>query len=197
MKNIITVTREFGSGGRELAKRLAAALGYQYYDKEIITAMAQRSHYDATFIENFPYQVHHSFAVYSPAQKMATEILLLERKVILEIAAKGNCVIVGRGADLILRAYQPLNIFVYADNQSRLHRCQVNAPAGENLNEKQLLKKIHEIDKARQNHYLLLGGDTWGRKENYHLCVNSTNLTVKNLVPAVAAYAQAWFKEQA
>lgn len=194
MKNIITITREFGSGGRELAKRLAENLGYKYYDKDSIAAMAKQNSFDEKYL--VPYTTSRSFAFYSASQKMATEVLLQERKIILEIAKQGNCVIVGRGADIILRAYKPFNIFVYADLEHRLRRCTEKAPAGENLTQKQLAKKLKEVDQARARHYLLLGADAWGRKENYRLCLDSSGLAIKEIVPVVAQYAKVWFKEQ-
>lgn len=194
MKQIITIAREFGSGGRELAKRLAENLGFKYYDKDAIAAIAKHNSFDEKYL--VPYTTGRSFAFYSAAQKMATDALLQERRIILEIAKQGNCVIVGRGADIILRDYHPLNIFVYADLEHRLQRCIDNAPAGENLTPKQLTHKLKEVDQARAKHYLLLGADYWGRKENYQLCLNSGGLTVKEIVPAVAAYAKVWFKEQ-
>lgn len=100
MNNIITISREFGSGGRELAKRLAEKLGYKYYDKEIIREIAKRSKFDEKYIENvninsnddFAYTISKSFSLYSPHQKQATEILVMEQKVIKDLATRGNCV---------------------------------------------------------------------------------------------------------
>lgn len=193
MPNIITVTREFGSGGRELAKRLAEKLGYQYYDKDNLAAIARGNNFDEKQV--FPYTINRSLAFYSSSQKIATQTLLQERQTILEVARNGNCVIVGRGADIILREFHPFNIFVYADMAHRVQRCLEHAPAGENLNQKQLTKKLKQVDQARKKHYLLLGSDAWGAKENYHLCLDSSGLTIKQIVPVVAQYAQTWFKE--
>ena len=113
MNKIITVSREFGSGGRELAQQMAERLGFQYYDKEIIAEMVKQSKFDEAYIENvanaaskdFPYAVSKSMAFYSAHQKQTTEILVLEKKIIQQLAAKGDCVFVGRSADIILSEY--------------------------------------------------------------------------------------------
>ena len=202
MNKIITFSREFGSGGRELAKMVAEALGYQYYDKEIIAEMVKHSSFDENYLENldnvgykdFPYAVGKNMAFYSAHQKQATQALVLETKMIKQLAAKGNCVFVGRSADIILEEYNPLNIFVYADTETKIKRCQENTTHNESLTEKEIIKGMKEIDKARKNHYFLLGVDNWGAKENYHLCVNTSSLNVKDLVSMVTAYARAYFK---
>ena len=204
MSNIITISREFGSGGRELAKRLAENLGYKYYDREIITQMLKQSNFDERYIEgikkisndDFPYTISRSFGFYSAHQKQATEVLVLEQKIVKQLATLGDCIFVGRCADLILRDYNPLNIFVYATEESKLNRCKIKAPKDENLTDKELLKKIKEIDKARKKQALLLGSDTWGQKENYNLCINTTGLEIKSIVPCIADFTKAYFKEK-
>ncbi|MCM1043716.1 MAG: cytidylate kinase-like family protein [Corallococcus sp.] len=202
MNRIITVSREFGSGGRELAKRLAEKLGFAFYDKEIIAEIAQNRNVDEQYLEkmrsgvynDYPYAVGKSFSYYSAYSKIATELLLEERKVILDAASKCDCVIVGRGADLILRKYSPFDIFVYADDKSKIERCKKRAPENETLSDKELLKKIKQIDKSREKHYLLLGGDGWGRKENYRLCVDTTDVDLNKAVPLIAEYAKIWLE---
>lgn len=204
MNKIITISREFGSGGRELAKRLAENLGYNYYDKAILHEMAKQSNFNEQYIESinkisnddFPYTISRSFSLYSAHQKQATEVLVLEQKIIKELAKKGNCIFVGRCSDVILSDYNPLNIFVYADMESKLNRCKEKAPKDEHLTGKELLKKIKEIDKSRKRHSLLLGADSWGQKESYDLCINTSNVGIKEIVPAVADYAKIYFKEQ-
>lgn len=202
MNHIITVSREFGSGGRELAQQMAEKLGYQYYDKEIIAEMVKNSKFDESYIENvakintkdFPYAISKNIALYSAHQKQTTEILVLEKKMIKQLAEKGNCVFVGRCADIILREYNPLNIFVYADTETKIKRCQENSTQNVNLSDKELIKGMKEIDKARKNHCFLLGIDNWGAKENYHLCVNTSGFEIKDLVSMITSYAKAYFQ---
>lgn len=203
MNKIITINREFGSGGRELAKRLAQKLGFQYLDHEIVSEMIKRSNFDEKYIESidkignddFPYTISKSFGFYSAHQKQATDVLVLERKIIRQMAQSSNCVFVGRGADIILEEFQPLKIFVYADLQSKLSRCKAKAPKDENLSDKQILRHIKQIDKSRKKHHLLLGCDTWGKKEGYNLCINTSNIEIKTLVDVATSFADIYFKE--
>ena len=200
---IITISREFGSGGRELGKRLADLTEYDYYDSEIISAVAKNSGMDARYVENalanHGWQNHTitfrgtlSSSAYIQSSKI--NLLLEQKKVIEQIAALGkDCIIVGRNADVILREYQPFNIFVCADTISKVKRCVERAPKGENLSEKELVRKMKQIDKNRSQTREIIGGSAWGQRDAYHLIVNTTDWEIKELVPAVADFAQRWF----
>lgn len=204
MKKIITISREFGSGGRELGKKLAEKMNFKFYDKEKLSFLIQKYGYDARYIDSidkignddFPFRVGNSFMLYSVHQKQATELLVLEQKLIKELASKNNCVFVGRGADLILKECDPLNIFVFADDAFKIERCKQNAKENENLNDKQILKQIKSIDKSRQKHYLLLGSDSWGQRENYDVCLNMSRFEIDDLVSVVEGLANEFFKEK-
>ncbi len=100
----------------------------------------------------------------------------------------------GRQADIILREYKPLNIFVYADKKSKLKRCMERAGKGEK--EKEILHKMKKIDRSRASNRKLISDDKWGRKENYHICVNTSSMDIKVLAPILAEYVKAWFEEQ-
>ena len=200
---IITISREFGSGGRELGKKLAEKLGYKYYDKSIISQVSKEGNINENYIENainkindFSYTQRSSFNFYSTHQKYVTDILIMERKVIQELAKKGNCVIVGRGADVILKNEDTFDIFVYANMQSKIKRCKDNALKEEVLQDKELDKKIKTIDKARQKFYLMLGQDNWGQKENYDLCVNTTNADLNKLATGLAGLIKGYLGEK-
>lgn len=200
--NIITISRQFGSGGRELGRRLAATLGYDYYDKEIIAAIARGSGMDEDYVKNAvnslraqPLQltVRNSLTAYTTSPQ--TALMLEEKKVIEEIAAQGrNCVIVGRNADVILSFYKPLNIFVCADMDSRVQRCVLHAPQGENLTAKELEIKIKQIDKARIKSRRVLTGSGWGQNDAYHLTVNTAGWNIEKLAVAVADFSEVFFR---
>lgn len=200
---IITISREFGSGGRELGKRLADLLGFDYYDREIIQAVAARSGIDEKYAQTmlempvwkkFPLHFRSSFAPLQPEQQLHTNLLLEQRRVIEAIAQSGrDCVIVGRNADVLLRSYQPFNIFVCAQLEAKLRRCQERAPEGETLTRKELERKIRSIDKARRQTRDIISGSRWGERGSYHLTVNTTEWDIKELVPAVAEFANRWF----
>lgn len=200
---IITISREFGSGGRELGKRLADELGFDYYDSEIISMVAKESGLDAGYVEStlsnhgwknqsITFRSTLGSAPYMQSSKI--QLLLQQKRVIEEIAALGkDCVIVGRNADVILREYHPFNMFVCAEHGAKVRRCIERAPEGENLTEKELTRKMKQIDKHRSETRELMSGSAWGQRDAYHLTVNTTEWNIKELVPAVAAFAQSWF----
>lgn len=204
---IITISREFGSGGRELGKRLADLLGYDYYDSEIISMVAQKSGLDAGYVEkalsNHGWRNHNiTFCgtLNSSAYVQSSQVkLLLEQKTVLEeIAALGkNCIIVGRNADIILKEYEPFNIFVCAKPEAKVKRCLERAPKDEQFSEKELLRKMKQIDKIRAQTRELMSDLPWGEREAYHLTVNTTGWTIKELTPNVAEFVNAWFGRNA
>ena len=202
---IITISREFGSGGRELGKRLADELGYAYYDKEIVTAIAEKHQLDEHYVSyaleggsfrNFPVHFGRTFS-YTPAL-MASETHLFaeQNRLLREFAAAGNCVVVGRAADVILREYSPFNLFVYADMPSKIKRCQERAQDDEHLSAREMEKRIKRIDADRKRYHGLISEIPWGDRRGYHLCVNTTDREIKALVPAVAQYVRIWFEER-
>ena len=201
MNKIITISREFGSGGREIAKRLADELGYAYYDSEIIKLLAKEANMSEEYIKNisekgvYPYafQFAKSFAMYSTMQNTQTDILVKQANILKEIAKKTNAIIVGRGANTILKEYNPMNIFVYADLESKIARCKQKAKEDENLTDKELEKKIKTIDKNRKAFNSLISNAEWGNKENYNLCINTSNIEIKSIIPSLATYIESWF----
>ena len=123
----------------------------------------------------------------------SVQILVEQKKLIEELAAQGDCVIVGRCADLILKEHQPLNIFVYADQESKAARCLERSDKSEKLSPDQLVRKMKEIDRNRASHRAMLASSRWGSKENYHLCINTSGKEIKALIPGLTAYVSGWF----
>ncbi len=201
---IITISREFGSGGRELGKRLSDALGFDYYDREIITAIAERQGLDENYVEEtldhrawqmIPLTFHHSFAGSTILQAAQTELLLEQKRVLENIAKLGrDCIIVGRNADVLLKDYHPLNMFVCADMDAKIRRCQERAGQGENLSYKQMERNARSIDKSRARTRDMISGSRWGARENYHLIVNTTDWSIKELTPAIADFVKRYFE---
>ena len=131
-------------------------------------------------------------AMYLQSSKI--NLLLEQKKVIEEIAVLGkDCIIVGRNADIILQEYRPFNIFVCAQQDAKVKRCIERAPKGENLTEKELLRKMKQIDKVRSQTRELMSGSAWGNPEAYHLTINTTDWEIKDLAPAVCDFAMRWF----
>lgn len=201
---IITISREFGSGGRELGKRLADHMGFDYYDSEIISAIAQNSGMDEHYVErtlsnhgwqNVPVSFRGTLGSSAYLQASKVSLLLEQKRVLEEIAALGkDCVIVGRNADVILRDYHPFSLFVCAEMDAKVKRCMERAAQDENLSEKELLRKIRQIDKMRKQTRAILSGSEWGQRDAYHLTINTTDWVIKELVPAVAHFACSFWR---
>ena len=200
MNTIITVGREFGSGGRELARRLARELGFDYYDKEILSEIAEHTslseEYVQQVVENqprqlFPITVGRSF-LYVDTQPLqqASAVFHAQQEIIRDMAERSSCVIVGRCADYILREKKPFRIFVYADMQSRIDRCRARAPEGENMTDKEYKQQIVSMDKSRARYYDFYTDMKWGDKLNYELCINTTGRDIPTLALAVAKLFQ-------
>lgn len=203
---IITISREFGSGGREIGKRLADALGYDYYDSEIISAVAQNKGLDKDYVEmnlsnhgwqNVPISFRGTLGSSAYIQSSKIQLLIEQKRVIEEIAALGkNIVIVGRNADVLLREYKPLNLFVCADTETKLMRCRERAKEGEVYTDKELIRKMRYIDKTRAKTRALMTGTAWGERDAYHLTLNTAGWEIKALVPIVVYFADLWFRGQ-
>lgn len=200
---IITISREFGSGGRELGKRIADILGFDYYDSEIITAVAKNSGLDISYVESkladhgwrtFPISFRTTISSNADMHSDKVELLLKQKEVIEEIAQLGkDCVIVGRNSDVILKDYNPFNVFVCAKADAKVRRCMERALEGENLTEKELLRKMKQIDKIRSQTREIISGSSWGQRDAYHLTVNTSDWNIKDIAPAVADFANCWF----
>ena len=197
MNKVITISREFGSGGREFGRRLAEELKYDYYDKEIISEIAKKTKMSEEYIQEvtdnkphnlYPISFGHTFIYidnYYPLHQ-ANDIYVEQNKIIKEMAEKSNCIIIGRCADYILKDYDPFRIFIYADMEAKVKRCQSRAPEGENLNDKEMAKKINNVNKGRRQYYEYYTGRDWGDKLNYDLCINTSNANIKELVQVIA-----------
>lgn len=202
---IITISREFGSGGRELGKRLADILGFDYYDGEIISAVAEKMKEDADYVENalgehgwrkYPVTFRGSMGSSAYVQASRLEALLKQKKVLEKIAGLGkDCLIVGRNADVILGKHEPFKIFVCADMDSKLRRCTERAAQGEDVGEKELKRKIRQIDKMRADTCSLLSNSQWGQRDAYNLIVNTGGWDMKKLAAAVAELTKAYFEK--
>ncbi len=200
MNKIITIGREFGSGGREVGRRLSDQLGFAYYDQEIITEISKRTKLSEQYVRQvserrpvtaFPIHTGISFfaapdAVFQQSMTVFSE----QHKLLKELADKSDCIIVGRCADYILRDRNPFRIFVYADEASRLARCMARKLPNEDYSEREMKRKIAEIDRARAGYYSFFSDQKWGDKSGYDLMVNTTDRDIKLLSTALAEYVK-------
>lgn len=203
---IITISREFGSGGREVGKRLAEVLGYDYYDREIISSLARETAFEENFIEKtldnvvfptFSLTFGRTFSTIGNTTvrgTTATNLLVKETKIIKKIAEKGkDFIIVGRNSDLLLKKYRPLNLFIYADMEYKVNRCLLHEKEDKKLSRKAMERKIKKVDDIRSKYRELLSDKAWGDKHNYHLCINTSNLAVKDLAFIIGEYSNFFF----
>lgn len=178
---VITVSREFGSGGRSIAKELARRLGWSYYDKELVKQVAAQTGFAPEFIEDRgEFASTGSRLAYAlSGQGMpgvmkgmsASDFLwCIQRDVILDLAQKGSCVIVGRCADYILRGReQCFHVFVHAPMEVRAER--IVRLYGES--ERSPEQRLQDKDKKRRVNYKHYTGRDWGAAQNYHMSLDS------------------------
>lgn len=191
MNKIITISREFGSGGRELGRSLSELLNIAYYDREIITEISKRTDLAEGYIEQvieqkpitaFPIHIGRSLCpLPNPVYAQRQTVMLEQHRIIREMAKKSSCVIVGRCADYILKDFQPFRIFVYAEPEHRIARCMERRTAEEPDSPEEMRQKILSVDKNRRKYYEYYTGKKWGDKLNYDLCINTSRYHIKEL----------------
>lgn len=179
-KRIITISREFGSGGRFIGEEVAKKLGIKYYDKDIIAQIAEQSGFSPEYITEkaelspkkglFAYAFSGRDVTGKSIEDMVYEA---QRKVILEIVEKESCVIIGRNADFILKDRDNvLNVFIHGDMPEKVARiCKLY-----NVPEEKAEKMMADIDKRRMTNYRFYTDQKWGMAKNYTLSLNSSEL---------------------
>ncbi|OLA59201.1 MAG: cytidylate kinase [Roseburia sp. CAG:10041_57] len=179
-KKIITISREFGSGGRFIGEEVAKKLGIKYYDKDIIGQIAEKSGFSPKYIqENAELSPKKGLFAYAFAGRDITgksvEDMVYEaqRKVIMEIAEKESCVIIGRNADFILKDRDDvLNVFIHGAESEKVKRiCKLY-----HVTETDAIKMMTDIDKRRMTNYRFYTDQKWGMAGNYTLSLNSSQL---------------------
>ena len=179
-KRIITISREFGSGGRFIGEEVAKKLGIAYYDKNIIGQIAEKSGLSPEYIQEnaelspkkglFAYAFSGRDITGKSVEDMVYEV---QRNIILELAEKEPCVIIGRNADYILKDWDDvLNVFIHGDMPEKIKRIT----GLYNVKEKEAVKMMADTDKRRRTNYNFYTDQNWGKASNYTLCLNSSQL---------------------
>lgn len=202
MRKIITISREFGSGGRELGKRMADLLGFAYIDREIISEIAEQYELSESYVADtlakkkvaMPLHYGRTLSLGSDAWKTEVNIIAAEQQLLKKAAEVQNCVIIGRNSEFVLKDMNPFSIFVYADMPSKLQRCREHAASDEFISEELLKKKILQVDRARAKRHNYVSGLKWGQKENYRLCIDTSGCDIKQFARIAAGYADGWFR---
>ena len=179
-KRIITISREFGSGGRFIGEEVAKKLGVAYYDKDIIGKIAEQSGLSPEYIqENAELSPKKGLFAYAfsgrdiTGKSVGDMVYEAQRKIIMEIAEKESCVIIGRNADFILKDRNDvLNVFIHGDMPEKTQRI-IDLY---NVEEKEAVKMMADTDKRRMTNYNFYTEQKWGKASNYTLCLNSSQL---------------------
>ena len=179
-KRIITISREFGSGGRFIGEKVAKKLGIAYYDKNIINEIAEKTGLSQEYVQkNAELSPKKGLFAYAFAGRDITgksvEDMVYEaqRKVILKLADKESCVIIGRNADYILKDRDDvLNVFIHGDMPEKIQRITDLY----NVEKQKAVKMMEDTDKRRKTNYNFYTDQNWGKASNYTLCLNSSQL---------------------
>lgn len=179
-KRIITISREFGSGGRFIGEEVAKKLGIAYYDKNIIGQIAEKSGLSPEYIqENAELSPKKGLFAYAfsgrdiTGKSVEDMVYEAQRNIILELAEKEPCVIIGRNADYILKDRDDvLNVFIHGDMPEKIKRIT----GLHNVEEKEAVKMMTDTDKRRRTNYNFYTDRNWGKASNYTLCLNSSQL---------------------
>lgn len=195
---IITISREFGSGGRSIGKEVAERLGYAFYDKALVERIAKESGYAEEFVEkrgedatsksSFLFNLSRSGGnSFDGMPGISDRLYVIQHNVIKKLAAEGPCVIVGRCSDYILRDEpDALHVFIHADADFRAKR--IVELYGER--DSSPMKRLEEKDKKRQVYYKNYTGRSWGLGKNYDLCLNSGKLGVDSCADVIVELAK-------
>ncbi|MGI5856211.1 MAG: AAA family ATPase [Candidatus Merdivicinus sp.] len=198
IETVITISRQYGSGGRFIGRKLAEALNIPFYDKELITMAAEESGMSRELFEKADekatssllytlsmnsYLLHGMAGV--PDLPLNDKVFLIQSEVIRKLAAKGPCVIVGRCADYILREHPgSVNVYIYSDMEDRVER----ATTYYNLSADRAREQIQKMDKKRATYYNFYTNQKWGRAENYDLSLNSAKIGIEGCVEVIRSF---------
>ena len=200
MKTIITIGRQYGSGGREIGKKVAEKLGVPFYDKELLARAAKESGFSEEMIRNHDERPNSSF-LYNVAMDnfglaignssadlpIGQKVFLAQFDAVRAIAGEGACVIVGRCADYALRDLDHcLNIFIFGKEEAKAHRVSSLYI----ISVEEAKKVCAKQDKKRQSYYNYYSDKKWGRADSYDLCIDSGKLGVDGTVDFIVNFVQ-------
>ena len=196
---IITIARQYGSGGREIGQRVAELLGVPLYDKELIKEAASRGSLneeitksaDETAANSLLYTLAMGSNVlgttmhFGYKMPLNDKLFILQSEVIKEYAKEGSCVIIGRCADYVLKDRRyVLRIFIYGDLENRKARVAARHPE---VKSSQIVDYINKTDKRRSSYYNFYTGNKWGKYDNYDMAINSSTLGIEDTAQVIYA----------
>ncbi len=197
MKKLVTISREYGSGGRIIGRLVAEKLGVPFYDKEIIDMAVEQSGLSRDIVETAELRAKSSFSyslssamnfgegLISEPVSVNEKLFVTQFHVISQIGESGEGVIVGRCADYVLKDLPGVtNVFVYAEQEDRIKRC-VEVYGDDPAKVKDI---VHTYDKARANYYNYHTCQKWGDYKNYNLSLNSSYMSEEELANLIVEY---------
>lgn len=194
MNKIITIEREFGSGGREVAKRTADILEIAYYDEEIVDKTATETQYSHDYIKqfsessnsrHFPLVFGHTLT--TPPLSPVQEIQIAQIRIVEELANLSNCIIVGRCGSHTVKNVNLFKVFIYSsDMEQRIGRCYDKVPEDRNKTPQEMKKLILATDKSRSKYFNSYTAKTWNNMSEYNLCIDTAKIPVKQAAELVA-----------
>ncbi len=187
---VITISREYGSGGRYIGRMIADILGIKFYDKEIIEKLSEKTGYDEDYIEANEQKMDNLVGFnngYYMGLSNSDNLFVKESEIIKELAHKSSCVIIGRCADFILKDEENvLKIFIYSSMDKKIER----AVKYYGLDKEDAKKEIKKINKLRANHYKHYTGKNWDDYNNYDICINGDNFGVEKTANMICEMVQ-------
>lgn len=191
---IITIARQHGSSGREIAQELSKQLNIRCFDKEIVDEAAENSSICKELIDSFDEKRVSPFILQStqyPSMNyglgLNIQVASAQFDVIRNLADKGDCIFVGRCADYILRDRKDLTrVFIMGEQDEKI-RCIMNR---QGISESEAKKKIKQVDKDRSSYYKYYTDQIWGESSNYDLCINSSKIGIEGSVNVIRAYIE-------
>ena len=190
---VITISRQFGSGGRTIAKMVAEKLGFDYYDRELVSKIAKESGLAEDYIieqgeyatvrNSFLFDLSMGAAATSGTRSLSDQLYIIQHNIIKDLAQKGNCVIVGRCSDHILADREDtLHVFCYADLKFRADRIVNKYGEMDDRPE----KRLREKDSKRKVYYKHYTGEDWGMPQNYNLCLDTGKIGIEACAEIIA-----------
>ena len=206
-KIIITIARQYGSGGREIGERTARLLGIPIYDKELITDAAANGNLSEDVLKDVDESAANSLlytlamgsnimgpsAHFGYKMPINDKLFILQSDVIKKYAKEGSCVIIGRCADYVLKD-EPnvLRLFIYGNIEQRQARIRERHPE---IKSSQVIDVINKTDKRRASYYNFYTGNKWGKYDNYDIAINSSTLGIEGTAEIIAAYVNMLMRE--
>lgn len=197
---VITIGREYGSGGKYIGERLAEELNLKLYDKELLNKVAEESGMDLNILEQmdekqeecfwytFAMSLYQQDSLDTLAEIPSNEKIFIEQaKIIEELAKKGDCIIIGRCSNVILRNRPDvLNIFVYSSELD--FKVKRKMQYGDFESELEAIKAIERIDKERETYYNYFTKENWGDRKSYDLMIDTSKIGVDKAVELIKEY---------